>query len=227
MPEFMPTGYINIHTHSTESSKEVVAIINQDSKFESLSVNSYYSVGLHPWHLNSINTETEFQELKIAAELNNVRAIGECGLDKSCKTDFKLQEIQFRKQIHLANQLHKPLIIHCVRAFEEVISALKEEQNNVSVIFHGFQKGAALAIRILEAGHYLSFGHQLLSTKNEDVFKLVPWERLFLESDNHPIPIETIYQKAASIKGVSVNELANKISNNFDRVFGPCKFESA
>lgn len=79
------------------------------------------------------------------ASRNTLVAIGECGLDKVCKTDFVLQQEVFAAHIILANKLKKPLVLHCVKAYDEIIKMLSLHKNLVHVIFHGFNKNPLLA----------------------------------------------------------------------------------
>ena len=87
----------------------------------------------------------DLSALKIFSKTDSVLAIGECGLDKACDTNFKLQQQVFTTQVNWANEIKKPLIIHCVRAYGEVLSLLQKNNNKVPVIFHGFNKNGAVA----------------------------------------------------------------------------------
>ena len=145
--------YIDIHTHKQHS--KTASIVNCLSNFSQLPASGFYSVGIHPWYINK-ETEKQFIELTAISQQAKVLAIGECGLDKVCKTDFALQQPYFIKQIQLAHTLHKPLIIHCVRAYNEVMQILAQQKVQVPVIFHGFnKKNNALAQELIAKGYYL------------------------------------------------------------------------
>jgi TatD DNase family protein len=175
-------------------------------------------MGLHPWHLE--NHEEEFKRLSRFSLASNVLAIGECGLDKVCHTDWEVQVEVFKQQIALANELGKPLITHCVRAYNELIMLLDECKVNVSVVIHGFNKKPEVARQLLRKGYLLSFGTALL--KNETtaaVFKDIPVDRFLLETDDSGLLIEQVYNRAAEIKETDLDSIILQAGNNFITVF--------
>ena len=208
--------YIDIHTHKQTSLS--VSIVNCFNNFSQLPAGGFYSVGIHPWYINT-ETEKQFIELTQVSKQVNVIAIGECGLDKVCKTDFALQQLYFIKQIQLANTVHKPLIIHCVRAYHEIIQTLEEQKVQVPVIFHGFNKNKVLAQSLITKGYYLSFGRHLLNTAVAETFKTLPLEQVFLETDDSEMEIEEIYKAAAAIKNIDVATLCKQVTQNALLVF--------
>lgn len=210
--------FLNLHTHLPGTDELVVALQNKHEHFD-LIEKLYVSCGLHPWYLSKEQVNTEFELLAISANSENVLAIGECGLDKVCDTPWDLQVFWFQKQIELANEVQKPLIIHCVRAFQEVMDTLEKMGNTQPVIFHGFQKKMELANQLLSFGAYLSFGHQLKNNQVQLVFAEVPSNRIFLETDNADCSIQDVYTFAAQAKGISVDELQQIIAQNANRVF--------
>jgi TatD DNase family protein len=210
--------FINIHTHHAPVKGER-AIQNKYTHFESLTVSDFYSVGLHPWHINT-DWRTQLTIVTKFCTQQNVVAIGETGLDKVCKTDWQWQEKVFVAQIQLANQLQKPLIIHCVRAWDEVFSLLKNEKVAVPVIFHGFNKNSHLAKRITDGGYYLSFGKALQQTIIQEVLKTIPLNRFFLETDDAGIEIARVYNLAAHALSIEVNALSLQLQQNAVIVFG-------
>jgi TatD DNase family protein len=219
--------YIDIHTHYSDVSPGSTAIVNVSSDFVHIAATGHFSAGLHPWYLNEENTPSQFKELETAAEYPNLLAIGECGLDKVCDTGMEQQQLWFVRQIRLAEHVHKPLIIHCVRAFEETLKILKDHPAGVPVIFHGFNKSSELAVRILAAGHYLSFGHHLQQERTAAVFSKIPLERVFLETDDSGHSISYIYRLAANIRCMELSELADRITRNAVTVFGTAILEKS
>jgi len=208
--------YINIHTHKQNSKS--VSIVNCLSNFNQLPASGFYSAGIHPWYINT-ETEKQFIELTSISKQANVLAIGECGLDKLCKTDFALQQTYFIKQIQLAHTLHKPLIIHCVRAYNQVIQILEQQKVQVPVVFHGFNKNKVLAQALIAKGYYLSFGKHLLNISVAETFKTLPLEQLFLETDDSEMEIEEIYKTAAALKNIDVATLSKQLTKNALLVF--------
>lgn len=210
--------YINIHNHKP-SFPGVWDIQNYFSNFENIIKPGNYSIGLHPWYINTVNWREALKTLEKYSKSEQVLAIGECGLDKACDTDFTLQQQVFTAQVYWANEIKKPLIIHCVRAYEEVLYILKHNNNKVPVIFHGFNKNGMVAAKILLNGHWLSFGKALFQKKNASVFAGMPLEKIFLETDDSDLRIEEIYKQAAAIKNISTEELCLQIKKNIQTVF--------
>jgi len=199
---------------------EGLFITNRYHAFEKASEGSLYSLGIHPWYVDS-DFDNQLTQLEQYATLPNVVGIGECGLDKLTNTDWALQEDIFRRQIRLANKLHKPLIIHCVRAYDEVLQLLKQEQAAVPVIFHGFNKNVQVAQRILARGYYLSFGAALLNDQSSAIaaIQACPEDRFFLETDDADIAIGQVYEKAADVRKTGEDALILQLQKNFQAVF--------
>ena len=210
----------NIHSHRAGGENEIT-IINIHQDFQNPLPKGYFSAGIHPRYIQSDNHEHQFEALAILLQLPSVLAVGECGLDKLCDSDWNVQMDVFIKQIKLANQINKPLIIHCVRAFEEIQKSLKENNCHVPVIFHGFTKNSSiLAQTLIKTGAYLSFGKGLFQESVAPIFKQIPNDRFFLETDNSEFSIQSIYERAAEIKNVSLNELMSIVLANKNLIFG-------
>lgn len=210
--------YIDIHTHHA---RKGLSVLNRHDNFEQAEDGVFCSLGLHPWYLSGAVFDEQLRQLEQYAELDNVLAIGECGLDKVTQTDWALQVRAFTAQVTLANRLGKPLIIHCVRAYEEVLQLLKEYHVSVPVVFHGFNKSLQVAERILAAGYYLSFGAALQNERSHAsaVITHVPADRLFLETDDAPSSIEDIYKTASTLLKPDVDALILQLQKNFHTVF--------
>ena len=207
--------YINIHTHHQPQADEL-AIQNLYKDFEQTKSKGFYSIGLHPWYITA-DWKNEFEQLKHYASHQHVKAIGECGLDKLADTDLELQQEVFVQQIQLANQINKPLLIHCVKAYDEVLLQLKQAQ--VPAVFHGFNKSKELALQIIKAGHYLSFGKALLQPQMQEVLRIVPKERFFLETDDASVSIEMLFKTAAAIFSIDEESLSLQLEKNAQHFF--------
>jgi TatD DNase family protein len=211
--------FINIHSHPLQQNDQLV-ISNLHHKFETAAAGNWYSAGLHPWYITAQNWQQQFAALTAVSTQNNILAIGECGLDKICSTPFTLQQTVFTAQIQLANTVKKPLIIHCVKAYDEIQQLLQQQQNKVPVIFHGFTKSKELAQQLTGKGYYLSFGTALEHLRMHTVAAAVPAEQLFLETDDAAVSIQTIYNFAAAALQIDVNTLSLQLQKNAARVFG-------
>lgn len=214
-------GLFDVHTHRHYEEEGVTAIRNLMSDFDKIPVEGWYSVGLHPWYLQPEQESVFPGSLIRAALVENVLAIGECGLDRRCSTPITLQRSLFIRQIELANTVGKPLIIHCVRAFDETLSILRKHRVCVPVIFHGFRQSELLAAQIIGEGHFLSFGRHLMMDSVAEVFRKLPLDRVFLETDDSDIPLADIYTAAAAIRGVESDSLSDEIGSQFKRIFRP------
>ena len=215
---------LDIHTHQPASSGNW-AIQNLYKNFEQVALHGKYSIGLHPWYINEDNWQQQFQLITQYGNHAHVLAIGECGLDKVCATSFDLQVKVFTAQVQLANQINKPLIIHCVRAYNELLQILKQQQNKVPVAFHGFNKNIQIAEQIVAAGYYLSFGKALQEQHLQQVLATVPLSNILLETDDAAIDIATIYQLAATALHMDVDKLALQIQQNAVTIFGADYFK--
>jgi TatD DNase family protein len=131
-----------------------------------------------------------------------------------------LQTEIFEAQLLLAQKYQIPVIIHCVAAFQELI-ALKQKLNiAVPLVVHGFSKSEELVLQLLKNGFYISFGKYLLRNPElQTVFKLVPDDRFFLETDTIEEEIADVYALAAKYKKSDVVSLQQMITKNFNTVF--------
>lgn len=211
--------YINIHTHNTGTGAGL-EIVSFYRDFDKAGTAAACSLGLHPWYIEAGSWKAALERLRALAGEKNVLAIGECGLDKTTKTPWELQLEVFTAQIALAGQLQKPLIIHCVRAFEELLAVFRSDVPAVPVIVHGFNKKAAVAEKLLNAGFYLSFGKALLTNDTAcETFSHMPAGRFFLETDDAAVDIAAIYKAAAALWKTSEETIISHAQNNFQKVF--------
>lgn len=179
-------------------------------------VNFPYSIGIHPKDIDPADIEGQFRwlESNITADCF---AVGECGLDSFAETDLKIQEDVFLRQIRLANEIRKPVIIHCVRKFYEVISLKKYAEQ--PMIIHGFNKKQSIADDLLRHNFYLSFGKALLYNLSlQHIFKSIPAERIFLETDNEDFNIGELYDKASELRGISTEKMNKQILENLETI---------
>lgn len=204
-------GIIDIHTHTPGNSN---ALLNYYAHFEQSAAAPACSLGLHPRYPD----QASYKQLETWAGQQQVLAIGECGLDKLCDTEWSLQVQLFRQQIALANKLDKPLIIHCVRAYSECIQLLSAAK--VPVIFHGFNRGRSIAQMLLTKGFYLSTGAAVFNPAFGSVFATLPVDRLFFETDDRKdLAIGSVYKRAAELKEIEAEYLILQVEHNFQKVF--------
>lgn len=175
-----------------------------------------YSIGIHPKDIEAENIHSQFEWLS-SHITENCLAIGECGLDSFVETDQKIQEEVFLKQIEFANEIKKPLIIHCVRKFYEVISFKKYARQ--PMVIHGFNKKESIAADLLKNNFYLSFGKAVLYNLSlQNTLKITPLNKIFLETDDEDFDIEELYGKVAELKRISLEELNKQIVENLETI---------
>lgn len=175
-----------------------------------------YSIGIHPQDIQLESIENQFDWLN-SNIIENCFAIGECGLDGLISIEQNLQEQVFKRQIEISNEIKKPLIIHCVRKFYEVISFRKMADQ--PMIIHGFNKKQSIADDLLKNKFYLSFGKPVLYNLSlQNVLKTIPLDKIFLETDNEDFNIEELYIKVSELKGISLERLNEQISENLETI---------
>jgi len=209
----------NLHTHRFTNNSEITELVNQ-YPWEFVADIPQYSIGIHPWYIveNRLESDLQFMEQKL--QLPECWALGECGLDKRIDIPMALQTEVFEKQIALAEKYRKPLVLHLVAAYQELIAIHKKRPIKVPVILHGFSKNEQTAKALLDCGFYLSFGKYLLRNPElAAVFQSVPNDRFFLETDTIEETLEEVYLKAATVKKLTLKELQQQIATNWKQVF--------
>ncbi|MES2851968.1 MAG: TatD family hydrolase, partial [Bacteroidota bacterium] len=175
--------FFNLHTHKWTNQPNVLELVNQYPQEFDATI-PYYSIGIHPWFIVEERLEADLAIIESKLQEANCLAVGECGLDKRIDIPMELQQMVFEKHLLLAQQYQKPVVIHCVAAFQELIAIKKKMNITVPMLIHGFSKNAQVAKQLLDNGFYISFGKYLLLNKElETVFKSVPDNRFFLETD--------------------------------------------
>ncbi|WP_291145699.1 TatD family hydrolase [Flavobacterium sp. UBA7680] len=212
--------FFNFHTHQFTNQSNIVELVNQyPQEFDSAI--PFYSIGIHPWHIKESEIDLELKIIEEKLQTENCLAIGECGLDKRIEIPLELQIVVFEKQLALAEKYNKPVVIHCVAAFQEVTAIKKKLKISVPMIIHGFSKNKQLAEQLIKDGFYISFGKYLLRNPDlKTVFQNIPNDRFFLETDTIEEDIKQVYDLASEYKNITIKELQGIISSNFAEVFG-------
>ncbi len=203
--------FFNFHHHQKEVHQGIYNL-----NFLENPVSQMFSAGIHPLQ-STENSQDALVWLHNCATSKYCVAIGECGLDGRLTITDSQQEWAFEQQILLANQVQKPLIIHCVKRFSQLKKLAKIAQT--PIIIHGFNKRKTIGEDLLSNGFYLSFGKSLLDNVNlQHFFSETPLERVFLETDNAHCSIDELYLKAAEIKNISLQELTNTLEKNLKSI---------
>ena len=210
--------FLDIHTHQQPEQSQTTAnnrsIINvavseiSNQSFLQLEV----SLGLHPWYLTANNLNDQIARMEEKIGYPSVKLIGECGFDKLKGPTMDVQKEAFKRQLEIAEKYNKPVIIHCVRAFDELIAFKKNFKPSVPLIVHGFNKHPNLGKQLLDHGFLLSFGSSILRENNPTAELIQEIEGpFFLETDDSSASIETIYERVSFLRKTSLMELKGLI----------------
>jgi TatD DNase family protein len=203
-------------------------IIEISKKFE----NVLPMIGIHPSEIDNFKDE-DFNYLEDFIKKEKIIGIGEIGLDYTYKTDKNKQKEIFEKQLQLAEKYKLAVVLHIREIFNDVFEILKNFK--VVPIWHSCTGNLEEVEKFLEIGGFISFSG-IITFKNasrlREIVKIVPLERIFLETDspyltpepyrgkiNEPAYIKFVYQKVAEIKNIEIEKVSNIIRNNFENLF--------
>ncbi len=204
---------IDIHSH--KRNVNYLTIVNKSDS--NVNESDCFSFGIHPWNTSEI--EDNFINFEKEISLIKCLAIGEIGLDKLKGPTIDVQKKVFLKQIEISEKYELPIILHCVKSWNE-ISEIKKILNPIqSWIYHGFNK-AGIVSEVIKSDIYISIGSSIFTNiKLQKIVNLIPNDKLFLETDDSNLDIFEIYKKVSEIKKIPLSELEQIIEQNFKRVF--------
>jgi TatD DNase family protein len=224
--------FIDIHTHFENTDAAVIAVLNHTQNDAFFIANTETqnskpktqnpkSVGLHPWFLTKDNFENDFKKLSQYIENQEIIALGECGLDRLKGEDLAFQTPAFEAQIRLAESVQKPVIIHCVKAYNEVISLKKKLKPTIPLIIHGFNQNETILKELVKNGFYISLGAAVLKEDSNAAkyISQIPLNQLFFETDDKEVSIIAIYEKSAELLGMDLEVLKSLVFQNFQACF--------
>ena len=191
--------------------------------------------GLHPLAAEQWTPQAR-RELKSLLGHDKALAIGEIGLDRLLDVPMASQEKAFREQLAVAAEQQKPVLIHCRRAWAEVLTVLRREKWQTGGILHAFGGSLALARQGVDLGFAISFGGPLTypnARRRIEVLQGLPATAVVLETDapdlpphphqrqvNRPEWLLLIAQRVAELRGWSLAETARITTENARRVLG-------
>lgn len=213
-------GYIDVHTHHFNEQANVLGLLNVYPE-DLIPQQPYLSCGIHPRQINEQSYTKELERIEALLKDGQLMAIGETGLDKRIDAPAILQEEVFIRHIQLAEAYNKPLIIHCVKAHNDVIRLMNKLKPAVPFIFHAYNQNAQITKALLNYPVYFSLGKALhhANSHAQQLLKTVDLNRLFFETDDEKTNIAATYCKAAEILQVEEAVLIEQIKNNFAEVF--------
>ncbi len=198
-------AFIDTHTHNTHTDNPFAVInlaFNESVRFLDDTSHRFFSVGIHPWHVHETDPSTIDLLDSVIAD-DRVKAVGECGFDRNSRASFKEQGYFFERQVLLSEKYEKPLIIHCVAAFNELIVLHKRYKPTQNWVIHGFRGKPEMASQLLQHGFAISYSEKF----NPQSVEITPLDRLCIETDECSTPIDEIFKQIAAIKNCRPDEL--------------------
>lgn len=217
----MKIPFIDIHTHHPKVSDEIISVPSlflQDIDTKS-QITYPFTAGIHPWHADLFELEEAESMIESLGTQKMMIAIGETGLDKKYKVNFDRQKAIFELHIDYASKKQMPLIIHCVKAIDEVLYYSKH--TDVPFIMHGFSGSTEMTKQLIRSGFYFSVGLSLIKDLKsiKEILQLIPATSLFFETDDGALDVRHVYYEASSIYQCSVDDLKQQIFDNYKRLF--------
>jgi len=216
-----PGDYIDIHVHGGSPASGIFILESLMAHEEKLPVDVSgvaYTYGIHPWFLNEENHKRLISCVENAVIQAEIIAIGEAGFDRLRGPSPELQRRVFEEQIIISEKILKPVVIHCVRAWDELLAVHKKLRPKMPWLIHGFRGNVELADQLLTKGMFLSFWFEfVLRPESRNLLRHLPADRIFLETDGADVDIRSIYNKVSTDLDMSVDELKSIILKNFNK----------
>jgi len=215
--------YIDIHTHDQAALDDVLKVVNI-FPWDEVKINTgpglFYSAGIHPWYIDEMDIEVNLKKIRDWHVAGKIIAIGEAGLDTLCGAEMRKQKEVFIEQISISEESGCPMIIHCVKAYNEILSMRKASKAKQPWILHGFNSSVQMMRQMTDTGIFISLGPVLMRNKKlQQVCRELPDEKLFFETDVSGIDVKDVYLKAAGIRDVPIKALKETVAGNFNRLF--------
>lgn len=210
------TPIVDIHTHRPDADE---ALISVDPRLFDPQPGKWYSVGFHPWHDVGQLTQADFDLLERCAVHPQVLAIGETGIDHLRGDALSIQAQTFIRHLHLAHKVGKPVVVHCVKAAQDILAARHEAGlDDVTLIIHGTRGNERVARILLDAGCYLSFGPRF----NPATVLVTPPDRLLIETDDSTdVTINDLATSISLARSMPPSEVINIAAANARRLLSP------
>lgn len=199
--------------------------------------NVFGAVGVHPEDVNSFDEKNE-TVIREYLKHPKIVAVGEIGLDYYWdKSQIDLQKEIFEKQILIAKEFNKPILVHDREAHQDTFEILKRTKaNEVGVVMHCFSGSPEFAMECVKEGFYIALGGVVTfknAKKAKEVAQVVPLDRLLLETDapymapvpfrgkeNEPAYVKFVAEEIAKLRGISFEEVATETTDNANKLLG-------
>ena len=218
----MAVPYINIHTHrmpetcdEIDAEHSVIAVVNHDfsDEIDDNVPGVLYSVGIHPWNSLNAAADPDFIDEGISAmraklSMDSIVFVGEAGFDALRGASADIQRRLFVEQVRLSEEMHRPLVIHCVKMIDELMDIRRQMKPRQLWLMHGFRGKQEQAKQLMQHGIQLSFGPRFNEGSMQVAWKA---QKMWLETDYTDCTIEEVYAMASECLQVSVEEIKKRI----------------
>lgn len=215
--------FIDIHMHGGTPSQGIFileTLMAHEERLPESIEGTAFTYGIHPWFLSEDSYRDHLKKVEKITAQTEVIAIGEAGFDKLRGPSADLQAEVFEAQARISENLRKPLIIHCVRAWDELLAVQKKLKPGMPWMIHGFRGKVRQAQQLLSKGFWLSVWFEYaLRPESRELFKGLPLERFFLETDGANVDIRDIYNKVSSDLEISTDSLKLAMITNYKSFF--------
>ncbi len=216
--------FIDIHNHGAKPAASVFSVevlMAHEGRVPVPGPGIAFTYGIHPWYLDDSNHNNQIASvIKLTAD-PAIIALGECGYDKLKGPSLELQRKTFEEQIIISEEIRKPLVIHCVKAWDELLASCRKIRPKMPWLIHGFRGKPELAQQLISKKMYLSFWFDfILKPESANLVKSLPPDRIFLETDGADVSIIDIYNKVSADLGIDVGRLKKQIFKNYMDFFG-------
>ncbi|MBB6459140.1 TatD family hydrolase [Flammeovirga kamogawensis] len=188
--------YFDAHTHHKSINPNVIGVYNHLLQNNFMLLKSQLnSAGIHPWYIEEVSITDYLDKLK--SKISTLDAVGEAGLDRAIKTDIELQKEVFNAQIEVSEEFKKPMIIHCVKAYSDLLALRKQCKCYQPWVIHGYQGNKETANQLIKSGCYLSFGKALMYKRPKliEAYQSADKSKVLFETDDDDnLLIEEVYK---------------------------------
>ena len=206
---------LDVHTH-TLPQQPGTAIVSSSVENWRPESGQWYAVGIHPWDIIADGRE-QLERLRTLLQEDSsgqIRMLGEMGLDKLRGPALNIQREVFMEQLKIAHSIGKNPVIHDVRSMAEILAVRRELRTSQPWLIHGFRGGPEQARQYLRAGCHVSLGPRF----RPDTLLSLPLDELFLESDEAPDNLETLYGEVSHHLNIPVQTLKSQVNDNVFRL---------
>jgi len=219
----MEESYIDFHTHKQSAPDGVITLYNLLLHEETDIPQRLYSAGLHPWYADKLSAVELSRELALHESSSNLIALGETGLDKVCKIPIQLQQDIFELQLNKAVILSKPVIIHCVKAWEEMLEITRHY--HIPMILHGYNGSDQLTVKLVKEGFFFSIGTMILNPNFRigQAIQHIPLSSIFCETDVSDQTIQSVYKAVSGYLKIKDTDFRRTVFENFVRLRKTCE----